>query len=55
MEGQGHIDLLKRLLDYVETRTTSLADAPWCNDVSSTPIRSISLASSSSCSAGIRY
>ena len=34
MERQGHIDLLKRLLHYVETRTTSLADAPWCNDVS---------------------
>jgi phenylpropionate dioxygenase-like ring-hydroxylating dioxygenase large terminal subunit len=34
MEPQGHIDLLKRLLHYVETRTTSLADAPWSNDVS---------------------
>jgi hypothetical protein len=34
MERQGHIDLLKRLLHYVETGTTSLADAPWHNDVS---------------------
>ena len=33
MQRQGHIDLLKRLLHYVETRTTSLADSPWCNDV----------------------
>jgi hypothetical protein len=54
MERQGHIDLLKRLLHYVETRTTSLADAPWCNDVSVYTDPSISLASSSSCSAGIR-
>ena len=34
MQRQGQIDLLKRLLHYVETRTTSLADAPWCNEVS---------------------
>ena len=34
MQRQGQIDLLKRLLHYVETRTTSLADAPWCNNVS---------------------
>ena len=34
MERQGHIDLLKRLLHYVETRTTCLADAPLRNDVS---------------------
>ena len=31
---QGHIDLLKRLLHYVDTGTTSLADAPWRNEVS---------------------
>ena len=34
MERQQQIDLLKRLLHFVETRTTSLADAPWRNDVS---------------------
>src|SRR5262245_59623862 len=34
MERQDQIDLLKRLLHYVEARTTSLADAPWRNDVS---------------------
>src|SRR5262245_10200593 len=34
MDRQGQIDLLKRLLHYVETRTTTLADAPWRNDVS---------------------
>jgi phenylpropionate dioxygenase-like ring-hydroxylating dioxygenase large terminal subunit len=34
MNRQQEIGLLKRLLHYVETRTTFLADAPWCNDVS---------------------
>jgi len=34
MNRQEQIGLLKRLLHYVETRTTSLADAPWHNDVS---------------------
>ncbi len=34
MEPQHQIDLLNRLLHYVETRTTYLADAPWRNDVS---------------------
>jgi len=34
MTPQEQIGLLKRLLHYVETRTTSLADAPWHNDVS---------------------
>jgi len=34
MNRQEQIGLLKRLLHYVETRTTCLADAPWCNDVS---------------------
>jgi phenylpropionate dioxygenase-like ring-hydroxylating dioxygenase large terminal subunit len=33
MDRQRQIDLLKRLLHYVETRTTCLADAPWRNDV----------------------
>jgi phenylpropionate dioxygenase-like ring-hydroxylating dioxygenase large terminal subunit len=31
---QAHIDLLKRLLNHVEPRTTNMADAPWHNDVS---------------------
>ena len=31
---QDQISLLKRLLHYVDTRTTSMADAPWCNEVS---------------------
>src|SRR5437773_10226607 len=31
---QAQIQLLKRLLHYVETRTTALADSPWCNEVS---------------------
>src|SRR3954469_19162968 len=34
MSRQQQIDLLKRLLNYVETRTTSMADVPWRNDVS---------------------
>jgi phenylpropionate dioxygenase-like ring-hydroxylating dioxygenase large terminal subunit len=34
MSGQSQVDLLKRLLHYVETRTTAMADAPWRNDVS---------------------
>jgi len=34
MDRRQQIDLLKRLLHFVETRTTSLADAPWRNDVS---------------------
>src|SRR5438552_13674897 len=34
MSRQDQIGLLKRLLHYVDTRTTSLADAPWRNDVS---------------------
>jgi phenylpropionate dioxygenase-like ring-hydroxylating dioxygenase large terminal subunit len=34
MERQQQIDLLKRLLHFVESRTTCLADAPWRNDVS---------------------
>ena len=34
MSRQNQIDLLKRLLHYVDTRTTSLAEAPWRNDVS---------------------
>jgi phenylpropionate dioxygenase-like ring-hydroxylating dioxygenase large terminal subunit len=33
MNRQQQIDLLKRLLHYVDTRTTALADAPWRNDV----------------------
>jgi hypothetical protein len=32
--SQDQIGLLKRLLHYVDTRTTSMADAPWRNDVS---------------------
>ena len=34
MSRQNQINLLKRLLHYVDTRTTSMADAPWRNDVS---------------------
>ena len=34
MNWQEQIDLLRRLLHYVETGTTCLADAPWHNDVS---------------------
>ena len=34
MNRQDQIGLLKRLLHYVETKTTCLADAPWRNDVS---------------------
>ena len=34
MDRQRQIGLLKRLLDYVETRTTHLAEAPGRNDVS---------------------
>ena len=34
MSRQQQINLLKRLLNYVESRTTSMADAPWRNDAS---------------------
>jgi phenylpropionate dioxygenase-like ring-hydroxylating dioxygenase large terminal subunit len=34
MNQQDQIGLLKRLLHYVETRTTSMSDAPWRNEVS---------------------
>jgi phenylpropionate dioxygenase-like ring-hydroxylating dioxygenase large terminal subunit len=34
MNRQDQIRLLKRLLHYVDTKTTALADAPWRNDVS---------------------
>src|SRR5262249_41587432 len=33
MNRQGQIDLLRRLLNHVESRTTALAPAPWHNDV----------------------
>src|ERR1700747_2233096 len=34
MSRQDQIALLKRLLHYVDTRTTAMAEAPWRNDVS---------------------
>ena len=34
MSRQDQISLLKRLLHYVDTRTTAMADAPWRNEVS---------------------
>jgi phenylpropionate dioxygenase-like ring-hydroxylating dioxygenase large terminal subunit len=34
MHRHEQITLLKRLLHYVDTRTTAVADAPWRNDVS---------------------
>ena len=34
MSRQDQINLLKRLLQYVETRTTAMADSPWRNEVS---------------------
>ena len=34
MSRQDQIALLKRLLHYVDTRTTAMAEAPWLNDVS---------------------
>jgi len=33
MDRAAEINLLKKLLHYVDTETTSLADAPWRNDV----------------------
>jgi phenylpropionate dioxygenase-like ring-hydroxylating dioxygenase large terminal subunit len=33
MERHDQVGLLKRLLHYVDTKTTCLADAPWRNDV----------------------
>jgi phenylpropionate dioxygenase-like ring-hydroxylating dioxygenase large terminal subunit len=33
MDRAAEISLLKKLLHYVDTKTTSLADAPWRNDV----------------------
>ena len=33
MDRAAEINLLKKLLHYVDTKTTSLADAPWHNDV----------------------
>src|ERR1700757_5364493 len=34
MSRQDQISLLKRLLHYVDTRTTAMADQPWYNEVS---------------------
>ena len=34
MSRQQQINLLKRLLNYVETRTTSMAEGPWRNEAS---------------------
>jgi phenylpropionate dioxygenase-like ring-hydroxylating dioxygenase large terminal subunit len=34
MNRQDQIELLKRLIHYVETKTTTLADTPWRNDAS---------------------
>jgi hypothetical protein len=34
MSRQDQINLLRRLLHYVETRTTAMADSPWRNEVS---------------------
>ena len=34
MSRHNQIDLLKRLLHFVDTKTTAMADAPWRNDVS---------------------
>src|SRR5215813_13652050 len=34
MSRQDQISLLKRLLQFVDTRTTAMADQPWCNEVS---------------------
>ena len=34
MDRQAQIDLLKRLLRHLESKTTSLADLPWWNDTS---------------------
>ena len=33
MNRQDQIGLLKRLLHYVDTRTTAMAEAPWRNNV----------------------
>ena len=33
MDRQQQIDLLKRLLHYLDSRSTALAEAPWRNDV----------------------
>ena len=35
MSRQSQISLLKRLLHYVDTRTTALADAPWPPELAS--------------------
>jgi Rieske [2Fe-2S] domain len=34
MTRPEQIALLRRLLHYLDTKTTFMADAPWCNDVS---------------------
>jgi phenylpropionate dioxygenase-like ring-hydroxylating dioxygenase large terminal subunit len=34
MSWQGQIQILKRLLHYIDTRTTAMADSPWRNEVS---------------------
>jgi hypothetical protein len=34
MDRKAQIDLLKRLLLHLESKTTSLADLPWWNDTS---------------------
>ena len=54
MDRQRQIDLLNRLLHYVETRTTCLAEAPWRNDVTVLPIPATWRTSRRFCSAGTR-
>ena len=39
MDRATQTAVLKRLLDYVETKTTALAEAPWRNDVGVLPLR----------------
>ena len=34
MDRGAQISILKRLLRYVDTKTTAMADAPWRNEVS---------------------
>ena len=55
MSRQDQINLLKRLLHYVETRTTAMADSPWRNEVSVYTDASASPRNSGFCFASIRW
>ena len=55
MHRPAQVELLKRLLRYVESKTTALADMPWQNDTSVYVDPGILLVRSRSCSDNTRF